>query len=358
MRETDAYKTLMQELLEQVQAEPETIIDFVHMVFEQCPPGWSTTYLDSTLSFLPMEDWPLLVHDAIAILRSGEDTNTTPYKRNHEAARSVLEYANLQAPDSLDPYKTELADMADLYLVEFDDPPELYPAHAWHIAFTKEYLKELLETRSQWIEKRIHPTWIEAPAGAALLPFGDMSKATCGICAGRLHHILTLDPIPDWLGVTGIPRLELSVCLECFSLGAGVLSYQHDEQGRPHDISQSERWPQFADINTRTLFQFKPTQVALVDLGSRWQRQDRGGSNGRENLNRVGGHPSWVQFAEYPPCPICGQNSRFLLQLDDDLLTYFEETGETSNWLWSVGGMAYIFWCDTCKVSTIGEQCT
>ena len=37
------------------------------------------------------------------------------------------------------------------------------------------------------------------------------------------------------------------------------------------------------------------TEVALADTPARWQRQDWGQSNGRENLHRVGGEPSWIQ---------------------------------------------------------------
>ena len=191
MREADAYEALMQELLDQVQAEPETIIDFARLVFEQRPTGG--TFFDATLSFLPMEDWPPLVYDATVILRSSKRTNSHSHEVPNGAAQSILEYASLQAPESLEPYKTQLADMAELYLAEFDDPPELYPARAWHIAFSGDYLKELLETRSQKAENRIHPTWIKTPTGASLLPFGGVSKATCEICAGGMGYIFWCD---------------------------------------------------------------------------------------------------------------------------------------------------------------------
>lgn len=43
----------------------------------------------------------------------------------------------------------------------------------------------------------------------------------------------------------------------------------------------------------------------------------------------------------------------FLLQLDSDLPT--EDGGE---WLWGSGGIGYLFWCDSCKVSGLLWQCT
>ena len=98
--------------------------------------------------------------------------------------------------------------------------------------------------------------------------------------------------------------------------------------------------------------------MALADLGPRWQRQDWGGFNGRENLHRIGGHPTWVQKAEYVPCPLCNTVSTFLMQLDEGLLTIDELRGDTWDWDWSGGGMGYILWCNSCKVSSFLEQYT
>jgi hypothetical protein len=68
--------------------------------------------------------------------------------------------------------------------------------------------------------------------------------------------------------------------------------------------------------------------VRLDETPRQWRWQDWGLSNGRENLNRVGGEPCWVQSAEYPCCPICKGLMRFLMQLDSDL-----PTGDGGEWL-------------------------
>ena len=44
-------------------------------------------------------------------------------------------------------------------------------------------------------------------------------------------------------------------------------------------------------------------------------------SNSRENLNCLGGEPTWVEDAEYPECPACGDLMAHLMQLDSDLPT-------------------------------------
>lgn len=300
-REWEAYEATMQAFLNYLQAAPSTLVAFASLVMKICPKGG--TFFGTALSFLPMDDWPIVVDHAMVTLRQ-DPTN--------KAAQSSIEYANLQYPTAIQPYEEELAYLSlldRLYLTAFDDPPALFPAHVLHMTFPAPYLAEMLEKRSPKAENRCHPTWVETPRDASTFPLGGVSEAICGICSEQLHHIITFDRIPDGLGVTGLPTLELSVCLACLSLGSGVLSYHHDERGHPHDISQGKRWSQFTEVSES--FHFKPTSVALANLGSRWQRQDWGGSNGRENLYRIGGHPTWVQQAEYVPCPLCNMSQHF-----------------------------------------------
>jgi hypothetical protein len=345
-REWKAYEEIIEVFLTSLQKAPSTLIAFASMVMENCPNGG--TFFDTSLSYLPLNDWPTLVDLAMVKLRR-DPTN--------KAAKSIIEYANLQCPAAIGPYEGELAYLSGkFYLKSFDDPPALYPAYALHMAFPSAYLAEFLEKRSSKAEDRCHPTWVEASGNASIFPFGGVSQALCGTCSEHLQHIITFDWIPDGLGVTDLPTLELSACLSCLSLGSGVLSYQHDEHGHPHDISQGKRWSQFTDI--RESFHFKPTSVALEDFGPRWQRQDWGSSNRRENLFRLGGHPTWVQNAEYATCPLCGNYSTFLMQLDEGLLTIDEQRGNTWSWDWSGGGMGYILWCNSCKVSSFFDQYT
>ena len=40
---------------------------------------------------------------------------------------------------------------------------------------------------------------------------------------------------------------------------------------------------------------------------------------GQENLNRIGGEPSWIQDAEFPSCPLRQERMPYLLQLDSCL---------------------------------------
>jgi hypothetical protein len=73
--------------------------------------------------------------------------------------------------------------------------------------------------------------------------------------------------------------------------------------------------------------------------GFRWQWQTV--SHILENINRLGGHPTWVQYPEYRPCPMCHRTMSFFLQLKLDEL-----------------GLGYVLWCDQCKVSCLLTQQT
>jgi hypothetical protein len=81
--------------------------------------------------------------------------------------------------------------------------------------------------------------------------------------------------------------------------------------------------------------------------------QDWGLANGRENLHRVGGHPSWIQSAAFPDCLSCGTTMQFLLQLDSEI-----PTADGQEWLWGSGGICYSFQCSPCRVTTHLWQCT
>jgi hypothetical protein len=227
----------------------------------------------------------------------------------------------------------------------------LVPPVVRHLQFDKDYVE-----RPGYLGEWPFPTW-EAPPLAQERRFrfgGVLAQSACALCGGSLHHLLTLDPLPQDLGMTNLPRLVLATCLSCLGWEEEVLFFVHDApQGTPTSWNlgaagaESRRTPQFPSPP------LEETRVALVETPRRWRWQDWGLSNGREDLFRVGGHPCWIQNAAYPACPKCQRTMPFLLQLDSDLRL---EGGDS--WLWGSGGIAYLFWCDTCRVSASLWQCT
>jgi hypothetical protein len=127
--------------------------------------------------------------------------------------------------------------------------------------------------------------------------------------------------------------------------GQPQLWFRHDAEGRPtaHAVEETKQ-PEFPSGPLRE------TEVTLADFGPRWRWQSWGKAG---NLHRLGGPPAWVQSADYPACPSCERRCAFLLQLDSELP--LEGGGE---WLWGSGGVAYVFWCDACRVSGQLWQCT
>jgi hypothetical protein len=61
-------------------------------------------------------------------------------------------------------------------------------------------------------------------------------------------------------------------------------------------------------------------------------------------FSQIGGHPTWIQDAQYPPCLKCESPMLFIAQLSNE---DFQEYGE---------GIYYIFICKECKVAATAYQ--
>jgi hypothetical protein len=235
----------------------------------------------------------------------------------------------------------------------FARPPEpaprewrrLYPQASYHLRFPDGYRDGLsisLSTRER------HPTWHLDAGDAPPQRFGGEGECVCGICARRTQRLIVLDPVPPGLEVTAVPRLTLEMCARCVEVNE-VMEYVHDAEGRPspHRRQTPGDEPEFESFPLRT------AEVRLAPTPARWFWQDWGTSNGRQNLSRLGGHPSWVQNADYPPCPECGRLMTFLIQLDAVLPAGRDESEEIFG-----EEVFYGFWCDRCRVSAFKWQNT
>jgi hypothetical protein len=210
----------------------------------------------------------------------------------------------------------------------FTRPPEpeprewrrLYPEASYHLRFPDGYRDGLMISR---LVRERHPTWRLDAGDAPPQRFGGEGECVCGICARTTQRLITLDPVPPGLEVTAVPRLTLEMCVRCVEVNE-VMEYVHDAEGRPlphrHQVPGDE--PEFESVPLRA------AEVRLAPTPARWFWQNWGASNDRQNLSRLGGHPSWVQNAEYPHCPECGRFMTFLIQLDAALPAGRDETEE------------------------------
>jgi hypothetical protein len=220
----------------------------------------------------------------------------------------------------------------------------LVTAPTYHLRF----LPEALPPRPRPEYARWHPTWGQ-PGNRTLesgpVVTGGLSDAECSHQHGPLRRLLLLDPPPPGCAADGQPRLDLSYCFDCDD-GWDPAFFSHDASGRPRrlgqDMSNRQWWPNSFDADD-----IRPAiTVPVMHPLSRWQRQDwRLDNYRRENLNRIGGEPTWIQDPSYPACRSCRAAMPFLAQLDWSNLI----DGE---------GITYMFWCRACAISAIVFQCT
>ncbi|WP_297942661.1 hypothetical protein [uncultured Campylobacter sp.] len=191
-----------------------------------------------------------------------------------------------------------------------------------------------------------HPTW-RLEGGKAGYKLGGVLDEADGDAQNPLFHLITLDPLPHDLPVRSLPRLILAAHVREINEGE-IVFYEHDAQGMPRRIGERTQVEYVQDEP------IKECEVVLAPTPARWAAQDWGMSNSRQNLARIGGEPSWIQGAQVPRCPICGEKMEFLMQLDSELPSC-EQGGEV---YFGSGGILYVFWCERTRVSAFFMQCT
>lgn len=404
----------MDRALEIALGSPWDLPRLVLLVIAEIPSGG--TFLDAVLSFLDMDAWPAVAQAALDVLARNPESHAAqsvleyaglqcpsalrphleeifplalasdsyraqilPWRHsglsNFLFLRSILDDATQDSgaltmawramiatghPEAIAyalarSEQAGLRHQAEAYLHDLgleSGPPlrRLHPQRCFHIVFDPGYWLE--EDLPPWRQK-LHPTWSLPAPGQPSTRLGGATAASCSSCHSEMHHLVTLDPVPDGLGVSGLASLELATCLSCLGWEQPRMFYTHSQAGKPSSIGPEGEpvRPQFP------IGPLKLTQVRLAPTPPRWLWQEWGASNGRESLHRVGGASSWIQNAEYPACPQCGATMSFLMQLDSNLPL---ERGDDAQdeWMWGSGGIGYGFWCDACKVSGWLWQCT
>ncbi len=222
-----------------------------------------------------------------------------------------------------------------------------------HIGFSAAQRRRMQAQQPAWRREvqNAHPTWSAGARPAMHARMGGTLTSRCGQCHGPLHRLLSM-PDPAAAGIDSLTGIEFATCLSCQGWETdGALFFRHDAHGAPqaHPAQQLDT-PLTPDSVASPLMQ---ADVTGFEAPARWRWQDWGESNGRQNLSRVGGAPSWVQSAHYPACPDCGEDMPLAMQLDSGLPQ--DDGGE---WLWGSGGCNYTFWCAACRVSGHLWQCT
>jgi hypothetical protein len=199
------------------------------------------------------------------------------------------------------------------------DPPS-------HLVFAEGVLPPF-----RWLgfQAGIHdPTWTPEGELAARGVFGGSIDEPCKVCGRPLDRLVTVRGSSPISGPS-----EVITCRSCL-MSEPVLFFLHEHGGvRPTGPDVEKRDPEFP------VDPFPDVPVVFVETPPRWQLQDWALSNGRENLNRLGGEPTWIQGPDFPACPDCGERMIFSMQLDS------LEVERTSGGQWGTGGILYAFWC-------------
>ena len=398
-----------EKMLDIVTKSPDYTSNLIKEIVTNLPEG--STFLDASFLFLPYSKWTEVVEHAISTLQTNPE-NTS--------AQSVIDYASLQAPHVLYPYLETIFSLAPNEGSYYENRPwkgsgEFSFKHlsrtlsdtnadsearskAWHcllecrdtksmqfaidrseiVGIAKEEVNDYLHTVGYelidnqlkqlhqanvyhliypdkylsndgpiWLDHSKFPTW-RADSDHANLSFGGAADANCNSCGNAGHQIICLTPMLNSLSIVTIEKLNIRTCLSCLGWEHQTMYYKHQEDGTSlclaDKISEPPGFPSE---------EFKSTKVGAARLHQRWACQDWGGANSRENLHRIGGHPTWIQDAQYPGCTQCNSTMMFLMQLDSEL-----PTEDQDEFLWGSGGIAYIFWCDQCKISALLGQWT
>jgi hypothetical protein len=298
---------------------PAAILDLVLRLIDADAIG--TTIGADLLSFVNEEDLVTVAHRCLTAACEGRS--------------ECLEKIALQNPDAVP--KSILDGMSDFQLWR-DAPEPRFPT--MHLIF--EHGARSQAFGAEWGTRNRHPTW-ELAAESPSFRFGGPGKARCNSCGQPAIHLLTIDR--EIAGFTQTKdKITIETCPTCWSEAYS----QHDADGSPTIIepiiAEGFRWKNIPLFEQR---------VRLAVTPRRWTFQSWGHSNSRQNLSRLGGVASWVQYSQVPLVPGTDRKMALLLQVDSNFPTV--GGGEL---LWGSGGVLYVFWDAETRASCQFSQWT
>jgi hypothetical protein len=308
-------------------------------------PGALTAHLRALWDIKPNRrsyyaSWPWRAADDAEVSRLLEVASDTSEPDAGFAVQCLLQ---TRRPDVLVQLPADDYDLATVGFGREGDGPllRLHATAVWHLAFPQQVLDEWAARHPL---RRRQPSWpVNTAAGWQHLTSGFLDQA-CLACTQRLHRLLRLDPVPAGIGITSRGQVEFGWCPLCHPYTDAEYA-RHAPDGAPEPFAVSRGSDLDREPESFEDWLIPETQVELVRLDERWWQQDWALSNGRENLHRVGGEPTWIQNADYPACPGCTQTMTAVGQI-------------AVADLWNAEGICYLLWCDPCAISAVVYQQT
>lgn len=175
--------------------------------------------------------------------------------------------------------------------------------------------------------------------------FFEKQEEKCKWCGRKLTSLFTIDlhnKNMHFEGLTG-DEISISTCDNCTCYG---FIYTDIETNGNVAWSQYNIEPEY--LNTHDEDEYEECEyVKKIYIDGNVKTENYAANQFLDvKFTKIGGMPTWIQDAEYPKCPKCGEEMMFVGQVS---MEDFEEYGE---------GIFYGFVCNECKIAATGYQQT
>lgn len=170
----------------------------------------------------------------------------------------------------------------------------------------------------------------------------DDHEEACRWCGRKMTTLLDLDIASSKLAFLGLRgrRLRIATCDVCACYGTVLTRIDLDGGSSWHP---SNRRPGYLPEKTDDWGRLPRRCLAFGKASRPWVESADWLVPG-VRFSQVGGHPTWIQDAEYPRCPECDRSMPFVAQLSNEDCEEFAE------------GIYSMFACPECGVAATGYQ--